>query len=77
MDQAEDRRVGADPESQRQHSASGKRGRVQQRASGVMQVLPQRLNKADTSSLTALIFDLIESAKLQAGATRGLGFAHS
>ena len=42
-----------------------------------MQVLHQRLNKADTASLAALILDLIESAKLQPGATHGLGLAHS
>ena len=39
-----------------------------------MQVLHQRLNQADTASLAALVFDLIESAKLQPGATQGLGF---
>jgi hypothetical protein len=42
-----------------------------------MQVLHQRLNKANATSLAALIFDLIESAKLQPGATHGLGFSHS
>src|SRR5215469_16757758 len=74
---AKDRRVGADPECERQHRASGKRGRVKQGASAVMQVLHQRLNQADTASLAALILDLIESAKLQPGATRGFSFAHS
>jgi hypothetical protein len=39
--------------------------------------LHQRLNKADAASLAALILDLIESAKLQPGATQGLGFTHS
>jgi hypothetical protein len=42
-----------------------------------MQVLHQRLNQADTASFAAFIFHLIESAKLQAGATKGLGLAHS
>jgi hypothetical protein len=42
-----------------------------------MQVLQQRLDKADTASLAALILDLIEAAKFQPGATQGLGFAHS
>jgi hypothetical protein len=42
-----------------------------------MQVLHQRLKQADTASLAALIFDLIESAKLQPGATQGLGLVHS
>jgi hypothetical protein len=42
-----------------------------------MQVLDQSLKQAETASLAALILDLIESAKLQLGATPGLGFAHS
>jgi hypothetical protein len=42
-----------------------------------MQVLDQRLNKADAASLAALILDLIESAELQPGATHGLSFSHS
>ena len=42
-----------------------------------MQVLHQRLNKAETASLATLILDLIEPAKLQPGATHGLGFAHT
>jgi len=54
---------GADPIASPQHSASGKRGRVKQSASAVMQVLHQRLDKADTASFAALILDLIESTK--------------
>jgi hypothetical protein len=77
IDYAEDRRVGADPECQRQYSASSKRGRVKQGASGVMQVLDQCLNKADTASFAALILHLIESTKLQPDATPGLGFTHA
>src|SRR5215467_3616080 len=77
IEHAKDRRVGADPECQCQYSASGKRGRAKQGSSGVMQVLDQRLNKTDTSSLAALILDLIESAELQPDTTHSLGSAHS
>jgi hypothetical protein len=50
---------------------------MKQRASGVTQVLYQRLNKADATSLAAFILDLLESAKIQPGAAQGFGFAHS
>ena len=50
---------------------------MEQGSSSVTQVLKERLDEIDTAGFTALVFDLIESAKFEASATFCLRLTHS
>jgi hypothetical protein len=50
---------------------------VEQGSSGVTQILDERFEQTDATGFTALVFDLIESAKFQASATNCLRFRYS
>ena len=77
VDQAEDRRVGADPQGERERRDEGEDGAAAQRAGRVAQILGQLFDEARTPHLPAPLLDLRDPAEGAQSGLAGLARAHA
>jgi hypothetical protein len=66
-----DRRVRADSKGKRQYRNGSEARRLSQHPQSVSHVLYKGFEEADASGIAALLFDLLEAAERQAGASGG------
>ena len=77
VDQAEDRRVGADAERERQNRHRGEARRATQRPRGISHVLPRGFDDVLPADVTHMVFDRGSAAQLHPRGARGRLAAHA
>jgi hypothetical protein len=77
VDQAEDRGVGADSQSQREDGDGEETGAAAQRSQRIAQVLRQIGEPAQAADVAAFFLDLLDAAEFEAGAAFGFDRVHA